>query len=125
MKFRRIELVRAVWGAVLLIAPSAVLSALHGVQVDRKALVVTRILGARHLVQAWLSGINPSRAMLAAGAGVDAIHSLTAFGLGALDRRRLQGGVADGIIAAVWAGFGWHQARAEFKQPGTAQDPRV
>lgn len=125
MKLRRIEIVRAVRGALLLLAPSAVLSALHGVQVDRKALVVTRILGVRHLVQAWVSGVNPSRAMVVAGAGVDAIHSLTAFGLGVLDRRRLQGGVADGIVAAVWAGFGWHQARAEFTQPGTARDRRA
>ncbi|MCV7199659.1 hypothetical protein [Mycobacterium angelicum] len=125
MKLRRIEILRAAWGAVLLFAPSAVLSALHGVQADRKALVVTRILGARHLVQAWVSGINPSRGMLAAGAVVDAIHSLTAFGLGILDRRRLQGGVADGIVAAVWAGFGWHQARAEITQPDTSRDRRA
>jgi len=56
MKIRAIELIRGGWGAVLLAAPAEVRKHIHGVEVDRKALVVTRILGARHLVQAALSG---------------------------------------------------------------------
>ncbi|KZS75646.1 hypothetical protein A4G29_18320 [Mycobacterium kansasii] len=60
MKLRRIELLRAGWGAVLL-------NRIHGVHVDRKAAVVTRVLGARHLVQALVSGLDPSSVMLAAG----------------------------------------------------------
>ncbi|KZS74622.1 hypothetical protein A4G26_05445 [Mycobacterium kansasii] len=55
MKVRRIELLRAGWGAVLLTAPTVVLNRIHGVHVDRKAVVVTRVLGARHLVQALVS----------------------------------------------------------------------
>lgn len=105
MKFRGFELVRAGWGAVLLAAPSQVLDHIHGVQVDRKALVVTRILGARHLVQASFSGVNPGPEVLAAGIWVDAVHSLTAFGLAAVDRRRARGGIVDGIVAAAWAGL--------------------
>lgn len=107
MKVRRIELLRAGWGAVLLTAPTVVLNRIHGVHVDRKAVVVTRVLGARHLVQALASGLDPSPVMLAAGVWVDTVHSLTAFGLAALDRRRIRGGVADGLVAAVWAGLGW------------------
>lgn len=105
MKFRGFELVRAGWGAALLAAPAEVLTHVHGIEVDDKALVITRILGARHLVQASLSGINPSPEVLAAGIWVDTVHSMTAFGLAAVDRRRARGGIVDGVVAASWAGL--------------------
>jgi hypothetical protein len=112
MKIRAIELVRAGWGAVLLAAPAEVLDHIHGVQVDRKALVVTRILGARHLAQALLSGVNPGPEVLAAGVWVDTVHSATALGLAAVDRRRARGGVTDAVVAASWAALGWRHLRA-------------
>ena len=107
MKVRRIELVRAGWGAVLLAAPGGVLSHIHGVEVDPKALVVTRILGARHVAQSLLSGLDPGPEILAAGVWVDTVHSLTALGLAVVDRRRARGGVTDAAVAALWAGAGW------------------
>jgi hypothetical protein len=119
MTIRYLEFVRAGWGALLLTAPRAVLTAVRAVHVDRKALAVTRILGARQLVQASLSGVNPTPEILAAGVWVDAVHSLTAFGLAAADRRRVRVGVIDGMVAAVWAGLGWHHLRAN----KTRQDP--
>lgn len=108
VQFRFIEFVRGFWGAALLAAPRFVLSRVHGVNVDRKAIVVTRILGARHLAQATLSGINPSPEVIATGTWVDGVHSLTAFGLAAVDPRRARPGLADAIIAAAWALFGAH-----------------
>ncbi len=108
MNVRRIELLRAGWGAVLLVAPGAVLHLVRAVRIDRKALVITRILGARQLFQALVSGIGPSPEMLAAGVWVDTVHSMTAFGLAVIDRRRVRVGVADGIVAALWAGLGLH-----------------
>lgn len=112
MKLRSIELIRAGWGAVLLAAPAEVLDHIHGVQVDRKALVVTRILGARHVAQALLSGVNPGPEVLAAGVWVDAVHSATALGLAVVDRRRARGGVTDAVVAASWAALGWRHLRA-------------
>ncbi len=106
MNVRRIELMRAAWGVVLLAAPSAVLHLVRAARVDRKAVVIARILGARQLFQALMSGIGPSPEMLAAGVWVDTVHSITAFGLAVIDRRRVRVGVADGIVAALWAGLG-------------------
>ncbi|OBH59844.1 hypothetical protein [Mycobacterium sp. E2479] len=111
MKIRVIEVVRALWGSALLVAPAEVLHHIHGVRVDRKALVVTRILGARHLTQALLSGINPSPEVLAAGVWVDSVHSATALGLAAVDRERARGGVTDALVAASWAILGWRHLR--------------
>ncbi len=105
MNIRRIELMRVTWGAALVIAPAAVLARVHGVRVDRKALVVARILGARHLLQTLLSGINPSPEKLAAGVWVDSVHALTAFGLAAVDRDRARAGIVDGVVALTWAGL--------------------
>jgi hypothetical protein len=112
MKIRFIEVLRAGWGVVLLTAPSEVLEHIHGVQVDRKALVVTRILGGRHLGQALLSGIDPGPEVLAAGVWVDTVHSVTAAGLAVADRRRARGGVIDAAVAASWAALGWRHLRA-------------
>lgn len=108
MNFRSIEFARSIWGATLLVAPRGVLSRLHGVDVDRKAVVVTRILGARHIAQATLSGINPSPEVLATGVWVDAVHSLTAVGLAVVNPHRVQGGSIDAVVAGAWALFGWH-----------------
>ncbi|TAM65010.1 hypothetical protein [Mycobacterium sp.] len=112
MKIRAIELIRAGWGGVLLAAPAEVLGHIHGIRVDRRAIVVTRILGARHLVQALLSGVDPGPEVLAAGVWVDTVHSVTALGLAVVDRRRARGGVTDALVAASWAGLGWRHLRA-------------
>lgn len=108
MGLRYLEFLRAGWGAALLAAPRTVLTAIRGVHIDRPAIVVTRILGARQLVQAVSSGVRPSPEILAAGVWVDAVHALTAFGLALADRRRARIGVADGLVAALWAGLGLH-----------------
>ncbi|HZU47515.1 MAG TPA: hypothetical protein VFA16_09750, partial [Mycobacterium sp.] len=108
MSFRWIEIARFFWGTILLTASPAVLSRLHGVEVDRNAVVVTRVLGARHLVQALLSGLKPSPEVIAAGVWVDSVHSATALGLAVVDPHRARGGIIDTVIAAAWAIFGWH-----------------
>lgn len=110
MRFRYIEFARAGWGTVLLIAPRTVL-ARAGLRTDRNALVVTRILGARHLAQATLSGANPTPEILAAGVWVDGVHSLTALGLAVVDRSRARAGVADAVVAALWAGLAAYDLR--------------
>lgn len=117
VRIRYLEFLRGGWGAALLTAPRAALIRVHAVHVDRKALVVTRILGARQLVQALLSGINPTPEILAAGIWVDAVHSVTAVGLAAADHRRVRVGVVDGLIAALWAALGLHHLHAGKSPP--------
>ncbi len=104
---RRIELARAGWGAALLLAPRQVLEQVHHVQVDTKSLLVARILGARHLSQAALSGIGPSPEVLAMGVWVDCAHATTALALAAVDRTRARGGLTDASVAAALAGTGY------------------
>ena len=98
----------------MLISPDRTLATVHNLRIDNKSRVIARILGARHLTQAVLSGHDPSPEVLAMGTWVDSVHALTAFGLAVVDRGRARAGATDAIIAAVWAGAGYrdlHGAR--------------
>ncbi len=55
----------------MLFAPQVVLNRVHHVEVDTESVLVARVLGARHLTQTALSGINPSPEVLAMGVWVD------------------------------------------------------
>lgn len=103
---RRIELVRGAWGLVVILRPGPVLSAVD-TGGDRAMVVVGRVLGARHLTQAVLSGARPSPEVLAMGVWVDAVHALTALALAALSPSRTAAGLADAVGAGGWAIAGY------------------
>ena len=103
---RPLELVRGGWGAACLLAPAAVAGRVGGPVPDDREQLVVRILGARQLVQAVLSGARPTPVVLAVGAWVDCVHSLTALALACTDGRRRHVGLADAGVAAAWAGLG-------------------
>ena len=107
MRVRFIELGRAVWGSALLLAPDTTLTAMHGLKTDSRSIVIARVLGARQLAQAGLSGLDPSPEVLAMGVWVDVAHAATAFGLAAADRSRARAGITDGLVALLWAGLGY------------------
>lgn len=111
MTLRPIELLRATWGAALLLAPRFMLERVNHVQVDTKSLVVARILGARQLTQAVLSGVSPSPEVLAMGVWVDAVHSATALALAGIDHDRARAGLTDAAVAGVWGGLGYRDLR--------------
>lgn len=104
---RPLELLRAAWGMWLLAAPREVLHLLGGIaEPDNRSLAVTRVLGARQLAQAMLSGLRPSPAVLAAGAWVDGVHALTAATLSVFDPKRMRTAGPDACVAAVWSQLG-------------------
>ncbi len=82
---------RVLWGTVLLIAPEVVLRDLPHQRLGRGARVFARVLGARHLIQAAITGREGTRRWVLAGAAVDATHAATMAVLAALrpDRRKL------------------------------------
>ncbi len=124
MQHRTIEVGRAVWGGVLLAAPTATLSTIHGLQVDTKSTVIARVLGARQVTQAGLSGISPSPEVLAMGVWVDVAHAATAFGLALADRSRARAGITDGVVALAWAGIGYRDLARGGRATPPAHDRR-
>lgn len=97
---RPLGIARAVWGLAAVCAPATLVRLVAGAPADHRAVVVTRILGARHLVQAAGSGLAPGSAVLAVGTWVDGLHCLTALGLALVDRRRARAALVDAAIAA-------------------------
>jgi hypothetical protein len=118
MASRPIELTRAAYGLVLLLAPRHALAELHDVELDRSSLAVARILGARQLVQAGMSGLDPSPEVLAMGVWVDVAHGATALGLAVADRSRATAGLSNLCASLVWAGWGYVDlTRGEVTRP--------
>ena len=104
---RWIELVRALWGLILLFAPREMLHSEGSSQADERAVVTFRVLGARHLIQAALSGLRPTRDRLAVGAAVDFIHAGTGLAFGTADERRRRVAFTDAAVALIWSGWSW------------------
>ncbi|MDQ2757467.1 MAG: hypothetical protein M3Y71_13045, partial [Actinomycetota bacterium] len=103
---RWVEIGRGAWGAVLLADPSVALRVVRDAPPDRRAAVVTRVLGGRQVVQAGLSGLRPTPEVLAMGVWVDAAHAVTAVGLAVADRSRARVALADALVAATFASIG-------------------
>ncbi|MFC0005582.1 hypothetical protein [Micromonospora siamensis] len=100
---------RLAWGGLLLLAPGLPLRPLG--PGTATAVGTLRVLGARHIVQAAATGARPTPRVFAAGAAVDAIHSLTALALAAVDRRQRPAALANAVVAAGWAALGVAVAR--------------
>lgn len=108
MTFRKIEVVRAAWGAGLLLAPRWVLRTIHHAEIDAGSLAVARVLGARQLLQASLSAVRPSPEVLALGVWVDTVHSASMIALAGADRSRARAALTDAAVAGTWALLGYH-----------------
>ena len=93
------------WGATLLTAPEPVLHALarSSGAAPRSALVVLRILGARHLAQAAVEEWGPHPAVLRLGVAVDAVHALTTAVFAAADPRWRRAALTDTAVAATFS----------------------
>ena len=97
--------IRAGWGVALLAAPRPLLRGLAHVDdpADRAAVVVLRVLGARHLAQVVVEALGPRPLLRYVGIATDGLHALTAIGLAALDPRWRRGALTDTAVAALFA----------------------
>lgn len=103
-------ILRAAWGAALLLVPGRVLRALPHGQIDRPARGFARVLGARDVAQAALIARRPTRGRILTGAVVDATHATTMVALALLrpDRRKLA--LTNVATASAFAIAGVHRA---------------
>ncbi len=115
--------VRAAYGAVLLVGSERLLSRLSRAPVDAGARAVARILGARELLQAELTRRHPTRAVLRAGAGIDAVHAVTMVALAAADPGRRTLATQNAVTAGALALAG--VAAATSPRPGAPAPARA
>jgi hypothetical protein len=102
---RTVAALRAGWGVVLVCAPAGIL-AFAGHPEATTSTVVARVLGARHLAQAAVTFCVPTAAVVAGGAVVDVLHSLTGTALASASSRWRRVALADALIAAGFAATG-------------------
>jgi hypothetical protein len=94
---------RAGYGVIQLGLPVCSAEQLLGGPLDQWASLAVRLLGARQLSQAVLSGAAPSKAVLALGVEVDTLHALSMAALAAGDRRWRRAAGASALSAAAFA----------------------
>jgi hypothetical protein len=102
---------RAGYGAVQLLWPDRSAEQLLGGPLKPAARTGVRVLGARQLAQAGLTAAAPTPALLAAGAGTDALHALSMAVLALADRRWRRPAVVSGLTATAFAAGGALAAR--------------
>jgi len=84
---------------------------------DRLERSMLEILAGRQLIQLALTLARPSRKVVAGGAAVDALHSLSMVGLAAASPTHRRGALAEAAVAGGLAAsgtlisLGWHAAR--------------
>ncbi|MGI8574197.1 MAG: hypothetical protein ACR2MA_02400 [Egibacteraceae bacterium] len=75
---RVLDTVELIYGVWLAVAPARAAGEAGASSPSHEALVLVRVLGGRHILQAALSPRRRASTGLAVGAGVDAAHALTA-----------------------------------------------
>lgn len=113
---KTLYVIRGAYGALQLTSPTWVSGTLLHARLDARGRGVARVLGARQLTQAVLSGPVPGYPVLAAGAAIDLIHAASMLALAA-DGRRRRAALTDALIAGGFAAAGAAAARQAKREP--------
>ncbi len=108
--------VRGAYGVAQLTAPGLVAQVL-GLPRDQATRQVTRVLGARQLVQGALSAPAPTASVLALGVEVDLAHAASMLGWAVFDRRRRRPALTSAVEAAAFAAAGVLAVSRARRQP--------
>jgi hypothetical protein len=111
-----LQLARAGYGMALVLVPGPALRA-TGRLPTRRACRVAQVLGARHLVQATLTTIAPTPAVLAVGGQVDAVHTASMLVLAAVSRAGRRAALTDAMTEAAFAAAGFSASWGNVGQP--------
>jgi len=100
------RLARTGYGAALLVAPGRVVRTFGGDPADGITVAAARILGARHLLQALVTGRNQGPVRRVGGAFMDATHAVSMFALAKADSVRRRPALIDGAAATAFFAAG-------------------
>jgi hypothetical protein len=112
-----LQLARAGYGMALVLVPGPALRLATGRLPTRRACRVAQVLGARHLVQATLTTIAPTPAILAVGGQVDAVHTASMLVLAAVSRAGRRAALTDALTEAAFAAAGFSASGGNVGQP--------
>ncbi len=100
---RALQVVRAGYGATLILIPGPVLRLTTGRPASRRACRTARLLGARHLVQTALTAAAPWPGTFAIGGQVDTLHAASMVLLAAVSRSGRRPALTDALTEAAFA----------------------
>jgi hypothetical protein len=86
---------------------------------------LTQVLGVRHLVQAGVSGPEPTTAVLALGVEADLLHALTMVVVAMAQRSARRPALAQAAVAVGFAAAGAIATRHAAHQPVRVKDGRL
>ncbi len=103
---RLIAAARAGYGAALLWSPGPLTQAAAGRATGPGPRTTARVLGVRQLLQAAVTGGDPSPRGLRLGAATDAAHAASMAALAVTDRRWRRAALIDALAATTFAAGG-------------------
>ena len=103
---RALQLIRAAYGSALILRPGPAIQLATGRLPSRRACLVARVLGARHLAQAALTALVPQPETFAAGGGIDAVHATSMLLLAAASKPERRAALADALAETAFAAAG-------------------
>jgi hypothetical protein len=104
---RGLQVVRAAYGAALVLAPGPAIRVATGHLPSRRACRVARVLGTRHLIQAALTAAAPEPAVLAVGGQLDVVHTASMLLLAAVSPAGRRAALTDALTEAALAAAGF------------------
>jgi hypothetical protein len=104
-----LQLIRAGYGMVLVLAPGPAIGLVTGGVPSRRACRVAQVLGIRHLIQAALTAVAPRPEVLALGGQVDAVHTASML-LAAIRPAERRAALTDALAEAALAAAGFSAA---------------
>ena len=96
-----LDVTRAAFGGWLIARPRDALTAVR-VTAELRAVVYTRVLGARHLAQALLASRLAGRRWRYGAAAVDGLHAVSSLTLAAHSNRHRPGLAANAVTAGAF-----------------------
>lgn len=116
---------RAAIGAARLTLPALSLPGINASRLGGGGRKVVRVLGARQLAQAALTGRTPTPAVLWLGAEADAAHVATMVGVAVYSRRYRRAALGDAVVSGTLAAAGAWAARNAPAPPVASTRQRV
>ncbi len=104
---RGLQIVRATYGAALVLAPGPAIRLATGRLPSQRACRVARVLGTRHLIQAALTAAAPWPAVLAIGGQVDAVHTASMMLVAVVSRAGRRAALTDALTEAALTAAGF------------------
>lgn len=98
-----LEGIRVGVGLASFAAPESLVGRVLEVPMGSRSRTFTRVLGARHIAQALLTGGEPTPRALRWGVVVDGVHALTMLGLAAVDPPRRRAAMLNAAAATGFA----------------------